>query len=147
VDQSGKGRVDFFNDCFAVDVFNISNSHQENVEKKIDHKLNEEGDEYLSIKPATNDCSYIKSSGGVDGVMIGREAYRNPWMFADADIIFHNSCCSSDGKGCLDRDIVAQKTRRSVIQSYLDYVSVAQREKVFGSNTCNILKPLHGLHS
>jgi tRNA-dihydrouridine synthase A len=66
----------------------------------------------------------------VHGVMIGRAAYNNPWMFADADRRF------------FDTPNVGL-TRRAVVEEYLTYVQQAQELQVYGSSTPNILKPLH----
>ena len=69
------------------------------------------------------------------GVMIGREAYNNPWLFVDADERFYN-----------DRPRREGTTRRDVLTAYLDYCDGMQgddenHEK--GTNTCNMVKPLH----
>eukprot|EP01034_Spumella_vulgaris_P029106 gene29106-36097_t len=64
-------------------------------------------------------------------VMIGREAYRNPWLFAAADRLFFSDDSYSIG------------TRREVVERYLEYAQDMQDLSVYGSNTCSIVKPLH----
>ena len=71
----------------------------------------------------------------VHGVMIGREAYRNPWLFAQADRLFYN-----------DNSYVIG-TRREVIETYLEYAEDMQSKDIYGSHTCNIVKPLHNAFS
>lgn len=70
----------------------------------------------------------------VHGVMIGREAYRNPWYFSQADELFYG-----------DKRASSWPTRRAVINEYLRYAEQAQTDELFGSNTCNIIKPLHNV--
>ena len=73
------------------------------------------------------------TTDGVHGVMIGREAYNNPFLFTQADSIFYNKKHSNN----------KFHTRRDILNYYLDYATDAQEKGVYGSNTCNILKPLH----
>jgi tRNA-dihydrouridine synthase len=63
--------------------------------------------------------------------MVGREAYRNPWLFAAADRLFFSDDSHHIG------------TRREVVERYLEYAQDMQDLKVYGSNTCSIVKPLH----
>lgn len=80
----------------------------------------------------------------VHGVMIGREAYRNPWLFSTADTEFFHLKATSD---TADTDNATPKsmksTRREILQDYIDYAVRCQDNKVYGSNICNIMKPLH----
>ena len=69
----------------------------------------------------------------VHGVMIGREAYNNPFLFQTADEEFYGDIHSS------------HLTRGAVLDKYLDYVEKAQQEQFFGSKTCLIAKPLHNI--
>lgn len=64
------------------------------------------------------------------GVMIGREAYNNPWVLADADERFFQ--CRGPGL-----------SRREVLDAYLHYCARAQDSGLHGSATANIVKPLH----
>ena len=73
------------------------------------------------------------TTDGVHGVMIGREAYNNPFLFTQADSIFYNKKHSNN----------KFHTRRDILNYYLDYATDAQEKGIYGSNTCNILKPLH----
>ncbi len=75
----------------------------------------------------------LYTANPVQGVMIGREAYRNPWMFAQADRLFYNDTSYSIG------------TRRDVIEKYLDYAEESSKKDIFGSNCCSIVKPLHNV--
>eukprot|EP01039_Chlorochromonas_danica_P008149 gene8151-8991_t len=70
----------------------------------------------------------------VHGVMIGREAYNNPFSFRHADKLFFPQMVHDDSKPCLRGDILTK---------YLDYAVDAQERELPGSNTCNIIKPLH----
>jgi tRNA-dihydrouridine synthase len=76
----------------------------------------------------------VTSAHPVHGVMIGREAYRNPWMFAGADAEFFR-------KGPQAEDM--PRTRREVLERYLVYAEDCRAKGVFGSNVCSIVKPLH----
>lgn len=67
------------------------------------------------------------------GVMIGREAYNNPFLFATADSEFY----------AVAKPICTDKTKDDILHAYLDYAKKMKEEKVYGSNTCNIVKPLH----
>ena len=87
----------------------------------------------LSPKPDFPANHAIGTTDGVHGVMIGREAYNNPFLFTQADSIFYNTKHSNN----------KFLTRRDILDYYLDYATDAQEKGVYGSNTCNILKPLH----
>jgi tRNA-dihydrouridine synthase A len=66
---------------------------------------------------------------GLDGVMIGREAYQNPWMLADADArIF----------GCDARPL----TPRAVVEALLPYV---ETELARGARLHHITRHIIGL--
>lgn len=65
------------------------------------------------------------------GVMIGREAYNNPWLLADADRRFFH------------KERNPGLSRGEVVQYYLDYANRMQELGVYGSSTPNIVKPLH----
>jgi tRNA-dihydrouridine synthase len=72
----------------------------------------------------------ILSFDKISGVMIGRAAYKHPWMFATADERFY---------GRPHRSI----SRAEVLAGYLDYCSIAQQRGDYGSSTANMLKPMH----
>lgn len=83
----------------------------------------------------------------VHGVMIGREAYNNPFLFSTADAEFFSQESSSEYD---KRDIMAAAipesmkcSRRELLQDYIDYAVRCQENKSYGSNLCNIMKPLH----
>ena len=70
--------------------------------------------------------------GLVDGVMIGREAYQNPWILADADRLLFD-------------DPRPPPTRREVIEGFLPYVSRRLDEGVpLNAMTRHILGLFHG---
>lgn len=83
----------------------------------------------------------------VHGVMIGREAYRNPFLFATADTEFFNErsrTYSIPEENRSSSDLSSMKnTRREVLQAYIDYAVKCQDAKTYGSQLCNIMKPLH----
>lgn len=83
----------------------------------------------------------------VHGVMIGREAYRNPWLFATADREFFSGGAESCHKSEQDRVSTApscmKSTRREVLQAYIDYAVQCEDAKTYGSQLCNMMKPLH----
>ena len=66
----------------------------------------------------------------VDGVMIGREAYHNPYMLADAD-------------GCIFGDHRAAPSRRDIVEAYLPYVA---RELERGASLARLTRHLTGLY-
>lgn len=72
------------------------------------------------------------------GCMIGREAYNNPWIFVDADKRFFGA-----HQGSEEEDGHRTPRRRDVLEAYMDYAVRMQDSGAFGTNTPNILKPLH----
>mmetsp|Transcript_8976 Transcript_8976/g.13491 ORF Transcript_8976/g.13491 Transcript_8976/m.13491 type:complete len:406 (-) Transcript_8976:186-1403(-) len=70
------------------------------------------------------------SASPVHGVMIGREAYNNPWMLADADRYYFGVPNPS-------------LSRREALENYLQYCSDAQDKGEFKSNAAVLCKPLH----
>lgn len=91
----------------------------------------------------------------VHGCMVGREAYNNPWLFSTADErFFFDSSSAGRGTDDLGSDSVGDdgdrprpRCRRDVLESYLNYAVRMQDAGAFGSNTPNILKPLHNFFS
>ena len=75
------------------------------------------------------------SARPVHGVMVGREAYHNPWLFAAADADFFSSRTATT--------TAMPRTRREVLERYLVYAEECRDNGVFGSNLCSIVKPLH----
>jgi len=73
-----------------------------------------------------------RENGVIKQVMIGREAYRDPWIFHEADDRYYSACGSSR----------RATTRRSVLDDYLEYCDKMHQDNV---NTCSLLKPLHSL--
>jgi tRNA-dihydrouridine synthase A len=65
----------------------------------------------------------------VDGVMIGREAYRNPYLMAHLDRMVYGAT-------------VALRTRIEVVEDYLEY---AARELSAGTAPAALIRHLHGL--
>ena len=73
----------------------------------------------------------LRGGGGcLAGVMIGREAYNNPWSLADADRYFFNK--ANPGH-----------SRREVLESYLDHTRYAQDNDHAKSSAAVLCKPLH----
>lgn len=66
----------------------------------------------------------------VHGIMIGREAYNNPWMLANADHHFFQK--TNPGM-----------SRREVLETYLAYCSRAQDKGEFKSSAAVLCRPLH----
>ncbi|HEY0963450.1 MAG TPA: tRNA dihydrouridine(20/20a) synthase DusA [Pseudomonadales bacterium] len=65
----------------------------------------------------------------VDGVMLGREAYHNPWLLADVDArLFGNPC--------------VQRTRHEAIASFLPYI---ERELAAGTPLHHMTRHMLGL--
>jgi tRNA-dihydrouridine synthase A len=94
-----------------------------------------------------NGGSFKMQKHPVHGVMIGREAYNNPFLFSRADAEFFSNSNPSD---CDKRDSAAsavlasmKASRRELLQDYIDYAVRCQDKKTYGSNLCNIMKPLH----
>ena len=88
-------------------------------------------------------------NNAVHGVMIGREAYRNPWLFSTADReFFSTNICSNFNREEDDDSIISAPkgmlaTRREILEEYIEYAVSCQDNKAYGSNLCNIMKPLH----
>ena len=78
------------------------------------------------IKNLDQSIAHLKS---VDGVMIGRTAYENPFMLKDIDSIFFNeeSCAES---------------KKQVLNEYFEYVD---RQVKNGHNLSRMMKHLYGL--
>ena len=79
----------------------------------------------------------------LDGVMVGREAYENPWFLHDADErIFGDARPESDNPA----DIVAGKarpaTRKALLEAYLPYV---EKQTAAGCPATILVKHLYGL--
>jgi tRNA dihydrouridine synthase A len=89
----------------------------------------------LSLVPDGVDEMWGTVDRGVAGVMMGREAYRNPFLFANADEIFFDDHVAAARN--------QKQTRRSILVEYLDYASRMQADASYRSNTCNVMKPLH----
>ena len=69
----------------------------------------------------------------VDGVMIGREAYRDPWMLRQVDrVIFNDPNAES----------TAVKTRADIVKAYLPYL---EQQLARGVSLRHIARPLFGL--
>jgi len=69
-------------------------------------------------------------SPAVHGVMIGREAYNNPWRWADIDRYYY-------------RRPNPGYSRREVLDLYLDYAELCQQEGRYRSTAAYLCKPLH----
>ena len=79
----------------------------------------------------------------LDGVMVGREAYENPWFLYDADErIFGDKRPESDNPA----DIIAGKarpaTRKALLEAYLPYV---EKQTAEGCPMTILVKHLYGL--
>ena len=79
----------------------------------------------------------------LDGVMVGREAYENPWFLHDADErIFGDKRPESDNPA----DIIAGKarpaTRKALLEAYLPYV---EKQTAEGCPMTILVKHLYGL--
>lgn len=79
------------------------------------------------------------------GAMIGREAYKNPWLLLEADSKYYGETAKA-----------GPETRRDVLDAFLDYCNELQgggpdfnsrHASVWGINTCNLIKPLHNFFS
>jgi len=75
-----------------------------------------------------------RDDGVIGGVMIGREAYRNPWLFADADRRYYGGL----GPG-------SERTRQCILDEYLDYADETQESDA--RQTIALIKPLHNAFS
>lgn len=76
------------------------------------------------------DHSVTAWSPAVHGVMIGREAYNNPWRWADIDRYYYKK--TNPGY-----------SRRDVLERYLDYAELCQLEDRYRSTIAYLCKPLH----
>ena len=72
------------------------------------------------------------------GCMIGRQAYRQAFMFAEADSRYYGERRGNDEAVVLSRGMVLDK--------YLEYCDGLDSD-VPGGNTCNLMKPLHNMFS
>jgi tRNA-dihydrouridine synthase A len=77
-----------------------------------------------------NAASTLSHLGAVDGVMIGRAAYRNPWLLAALEARLWGTEPPADG--------------REVLERYEPYV---RRELARGTRLFDIARHLHGLFS
>ena len=77
--------------------------------------------------PPYQECS---ANNSLQGVMIGRAAYNNPWILADADSLFFNT-----------PDM--HNTRRQALERYLSYCDGLERDSARYFNTTACIKPLH----
>jgi tRNA-dihydrouridine synthase A len=69
----------------------------------------------------------------VHGIMIGREAYHNPFLFATADKEFFDY-----------ESTISSKTRGEILQSYVDYVmNFRESHSPDDAKTCTMIKPIH----
>lgn len=68
------------------------------------------------IKSIEQSKAHLKQ---VDGVMVGREAYKNPYLLADVDaILFNDALFNND---VLLKEVPKAPTRREIYSDYLDY--------------------------
>ncbi len=74
----------------------------------------------------------------VDGVMLGREAYHNPWWLSQWDAAFFG-----DTQRCAGADCAAANTRESVEQHMVSYM--AQQSDSFGTPWPTIARHMLGL--
>lgn len=65
----------------------------------------------------TSTVQALQHLAHVDGVMIGREAYHNPWWLSQWDsVFFANACCDQEGAG------ITALNREAVEQQMVDYM-------------------------
>jgi tRNA-dihydrouridine synthase A len=76
---------------------------------------------------------YDWNKNPMEGVMIGREAYGNIWLFKDADTIFYKEKFNP----------LQNKSRLEILQNYLEYAENAQEIGMNQSRVPNLTKPLH----
>lgn len=88
----------------------------------------------------------------VDGVMIGRAVYNNPFLLANVDSQIYGKkdplahvaeCSTSQEEGISLPCSWNGASRATVLQKYFEYCQHAQENHFFGSNICNLLKPIH----
>ena len=129
----------------------------------------------VSSSDISNSVGYRKNGLNnlpVHSVMIGREAYRNPFLFATADSEFFSYDTNIAGQNnhftdsssvipismpSENNEIIGDNdrserfycykgmldNRREIIQNYIHYIENCQDKNIYGSNICNIIKPLH----
>ena len=79
----------------------------------------------------------------LDGVMVGREAYENPWFLHDADErIFGDIRPASDDPAQIIAGTARPATRKALLEAYLPYV---EKETAAGSPPTILVKHLYGL--
>jgi tRNA dihydrouridine synthase A len=83
-----------------------------------------------SVNASTSASATSMSSFPVHGVMIGREAYHNPWLLADMDRRYYQTPNPS-------------LSRREVLEEYLKYCDRAQERGEFKALTPLLCRPLH----
>lgn len=128
---------------------------------KSDSVDNSNSSEYLFNTSGTEST---RQYGSVQGVMIGREAYNNPFSFAHADsLFFHREDQCKSRRDILESflDVSGRNKNYSshemITYSYLLYASFihfmlqyavdAQESGMAGSATCKIVKPMHNFFS
>jgi len=80
--------------------------------------------------PHYYDMSHTETENPLQGIMVGRAAYANPWILADADsLLFHQP------------DM--HHTRRQVLERYLTYCDALENDSSRYYNTTACIKPLH----
>ena len=82
------------------------------------------------LSDCTPEMKLLWSVSPVAGVMIGREAYSNPWLFANVDQYYYNTANPS-------------LSRREALESYLQYSNLAQENNEFKSTAPVLCRPLH----
>ncbi|KAJ1419178.1 hypothetical protein B484DRAFT_307163, partial [Ochromonadaceae sp. CCMP2298] len=79
-------------------------------------------------------CEHVRLWPPVQGVMVGREAYHNPWAWADVDRRYYgtaNPCVS----------------RREALLAYIDYAETVLEGGRVRSSLPYLVKPLHNFFS
>ncbi len=72
----------------------------------------------IILNGGIKNINYKKNSNLVDGIMIGREAYNNPWIFNEADSVVFNK-------------MTLKKNRLDIAHEYLIHISEQIRENIF----------------
>jgi tRNA-dihydrouridine synthase A len=78
----------------------------------------------------TNNAQIAEQLQSVDGVMVGREAYHNPWLMSDWDATFYD-------------EPLCEQTRESVEQQMVDYM--AREAALHGTPWSTIARHMLGL--
>lgn len=79
----------------------------------------------------------------LDGVMVGREAYENPWFLHDADArVFGETSELKDESASYIEPIASNLTRKSVLEAYLPYV---EKQFAEGCPATILVKHIYGL--